>query len=574
MDKITHILNLIKNKKNKLEGQRINKKWFINRGLLDEWNFLEEHNIKDAKSLYMFVNNESDKCKCGSEKRFISFKDGFKEYCEKCARTSYNNMKKHYNFKYDESDVNFKTRSQLQQDIKKLKVKDKYSSSKILANPKLIQQVINSTFYLSKNVKIAERLYHIENSIKKVQVCKNCGCSLDNFISSKVGYYSVYCKKNGCALKFRDYSKISKNIRHTLYTKMIKKFKNILDNLPDSEDYIYTLFTEEEYVSNKGTVNIKHKCGHEYNIDLNYQGHFKCPKCYPIRSKKQYEISVFLEKYVKTKFNDRQFIKPLELDILTENFAVEYDSLSFHSTGNSTLSYLNSKLETPSKHLRKTELCESKDIQLFRIFSNEWSQKQDIWKSVLLNKLRVSKRVFARKCVIKEISSVESREFLEQNHLQGSINSSIKIGLYYDRRLVQVMTFGKTRFSKKYQYELLRMCTLLNTTVVGGASKLLKYFERTYKPKSIVSYANRRWSKGNVYEKLGFQFSHDSDPNYFYFKGDDNAKLFSRNQFQKHLLKDKLKIFDPELTESENMYNNGYRKIYDCGNKVYVKNFS
>ena len=77
---IEDILKLLKNSKNKIEGQRITKKWFIRRKLLKEYEFLEKHNIKDTKSLYMFVNNESDKCECGSEKRFISYAKGFKKY--------------------------------------------------------------------------------------------------------------------------------------------------------------------------------------------------------------------------------------------------------------------------------------------------------------------------------------------------------------------------------------------------------------------------------------------------------------------------------------------------------------
>ena len=129
------------------------------------------------------------------------------------------------------------------------------------------------------------------------------------------------------------------------------------------------------------------------------------------------------------------------------------------------------------------------------------------------------------------------------------------------------MTFGKPRFNKEYDYELLRFCNTLNTSVMGGASKLLSYFIKNYNPKSILSYANLRWSMGNLYEKLGFTLISQSSPNYFYFNND--LILHSRIEFQKHKLKDKLENYNPDLTESENMYNNGYRKIYDCGNLVY-----
>lgn len=80
------------------------------------------------------------------------------------------------------------------------------------------------------------------------------------------------------------------------------------------------------------------------------------------------------------------------------------------------------------------------------------------------------------------------------------------------------MTFGKCRFDKKHEWEMLRFCCKLGHHVIGGAGKLLKHFERQYAPKSIVSYADRRWSQGKLYEALGFKLDHASAPNYWYFK--------------------------------------------------------
>ena len=66
------------------------------------------------------------------------------------------------------------------------------------------------------------------------------------------------------------------------------------------------------------------------------------------------------------------------------------------------------------------------------------------------------------------------------------------------------MTFGKPRYNKNYEYELIRYCS--SKKVVGGAEKLFNYFIKTYNPKSIISYCD--WSKfnGNVYSKLGFKY--------------------------------------------------------------------
>jgi len=264
-----------------------------------------------------------------------------------------------------------------------------------------------------------------------------------------------------------------------------------------------------------------------------------------------------------------EIIHPYILDMYSEEykFAIEYDELLYNSEGTTVPNKDNMK----KYHLNKTELCEEKNIQLFHIFENEWNNKKDIWKSVINSKLHKTNRVYARKCVVKEVDSKLNKEFLDKNHLQGSINAPIRLGLYYNDELLQLMTFGKSRYNKSIEYELIRMCSKLNTTVIGGASKLLKYFERNYKPESIISYANRRWSEGNVYEKLGFEWSHNALPNYFYFKNNDI--LYSRNVFQKHKLKNKLDTFDSELTEKQNMFNNDYRRIFDSGNKVYVKKY-
>ena len=148
-------------------------------------------------------------------------------------------------------------------------------------------------------------------------------------------------------------------------------------------------------------------------------------------------------------------------------------------------------------------------------------------------------------------------------------NSSINYGLFYKDELVEVMTFGKSRFNKKYKWELIRACTILNTVVRGGFTKLLKYF-KSNNDGSIISYGNRRWTykNKNVY---GGDLINISQPNYYYFKPEDCVLIY-RQHFQKHKLADKLDYFDSKLSETENMYNNGYRKIYDCGNLVYELN--
>ena len=377
----------------------------------------------------------------------------------------------------------------------------------------------------------------------------------------------VYCKKHGFISKM-NYQRVKYNSKYMCekcYIESLEK-KYILEINKNCE--LHNL----EFLGFLDRYYIKLKCkkhGEFKTLMKNFIGHRTgCSKC--STTKAELELQNLVPNCL---CNSRNIIDPLELDIYSKehNFAIEYDGIIYHSFGKSKYTKFNniSKLDK-NKHLLKTKLCEEKGIQLFHIFENEWLLKSKIWTSVILNKLGLSNRIYARKCTIKEISSKEARMFIENNHLQGSINSSIRIGLFRDGELVQIMTFGASRFNKKYEYELLRLCSKLNTTVVGGASKILKYFERNYKPKSLLSYANRRWSNGNLYEKLGFSFLHATEPNYFYVSDD---KLESRIKYQKHKLKDLLDNFDEKLTETENMLNNGYRIIYDCGNLVYVKEY-
>lgn len=283
----------------------------------------------------------------------------------------------------------------------------------------------------------------------------------------------------------------------------------------------------------------------------------------------------------------RKFKNISELDIFLPdyNLAIEYNGLMFHSFGKSKYTPFNNYLVENSKiHLSKTEECEKLGIQLFHIFEGE---SIDLWLSMIHNKLGLNNKIPARKCLVKELKYNQVENFLNENHLQGSSVSKINLGLFIKSEdfvkysnlseglnsennevLVAVMSFSRPRFNKNYEYELIRFCSLQNYSIVGGASKLFKYFIKNYNPKSIISYANRRFSNGSLYYNLGFKLKSISSPNYFYFKG-NSLKLESRNKYQKHKLKDILNFFDENLTETENMYNNNYRKIYDCGNLVF-----
>lgn len=207
----------------------------------------------------------------------------------------------------------------------------------------------------------------------------------------------------------------------------------------------------------------------------------------------------------------------------------------------------------------------SSDDGDYLIFDYERSDsvKSAIWDSIKNPNKSV---IYARKCSIKQPSKAECKSFMELNHLQGSVNAKVVYGLYYEEVLVAAMSFGKPRYKKDHEWELLRFCNKLNIRVVGGASKLLKKFIEDTEAKSIISYANRRFSKGDLYEKIGFKYVRTNSKGYSYSK---NGKVYHRSAFMKHRLKNVLETFDPALTEKQNMLNNGYEILVDRGTLVY-----
>ena len=236
--------------------------------------------------------------------------------------------------------------------------------------------------------------------------------------------------------------------------------------------------------------------------------------------------------------------------------AIEYNDLRYFDNVN---------------HLPKFEQYKSNNIRLIQITEWEWKNKNDLIKSFLSMIIKnQNTKIFARNCKISEISNSEYKSFTEKNHLQGWVPASIKIGLYFNNKLVQIMSFGKSRFNSKYDFEMLRECSDSNFTIVGGKSKLLSFFEKKYNPVNLVSYCEKNKFTGKSYIACGFELIGESEPGYYYYK--DNQK-FHRTYFQKHKLKERLDEFYEELTEYENMVLNGYTRLFDYGNYIFLKRY-
>lgn len=219
-------------------------------------------------------------------------------------------------------------------------------------------------------------------------------------------------------------------------------------------------------------------------------------------------------------------------------------------------------------HLSKLTVANAHNINLKQIWDFDWYTKTDIVKSMISHTLGLSNRIFARNCTIQELDNITEQAFFNQTHIQGIASSTVALGLFYNNELVCAMSFVKSRYDKTVEWELLRFSNNLYTSVAGGASRLLKYFVNSKKPISILSYSHRHISNGNLYKSIGFEYLRTTGPSYSYTK--DYKKFASRISFQKHKLKNLLLNFNEDKTEWQNMQNNGYDRIWDCGNDVWI----
>lgn len=267
------------------------------------------------------------------------------------------------------------------------------------------------------------------------------------------------------------------------------------------------------------------------------------------------------------KHNDRTTIstenKRYEMDIYVpeKNVAFEYDGVYWHSI----------EIVDKNYQLNKSIAAKNKGIRMLHIFEDEWINSTDICKSIISSSLGIYQRTIpARKCNFIKLTSEDYRNFCDENHIQGSINSKYKYGLSYKDEIVQVIGIGQSRF-KKNELEIHRMCTKKFTNVIGGFSKLMSHIKEELSNEYDILYSYVDLSKftGNGYESVGFEYVSTSKPSYFYIKG---LKRYNRIQFQKHKLKNLLEHFDESKTEQENMIDNNYLCVYDCGTKKYKYN--
>ncbi len=315
-------------------------------------------------------------------------------------------------------------------------------------------------------------------------------------------------------------------------------------------------YTDTKYTDSHTKIKIRCKTcqNDQYSFIHNHIRNATCCHCQV--SSGQRSIIDFIKEYdTNIVINDRLTLNPLELDIYLpqRQLAIEYHGLYFHSYS----SYPTAAQKT--KHQHKALVCRDRNIKLIQLFSNEWNEQA---KAKLRYHLGVvNRRIGARQC---SITTEIPADFFDLNHFQGGRPARLAFGLQYDGEVVAAMSFSH---HAKYQWEIIRYACKCDVVVSGGARRLFNAFLTAQNPNSVISYSDLRYSVGNIYQILGFEYLGHTKPNYFYT---DRFSIFSRQSYQKHKLPKKLVVFDPVKSEIENCLANDLRIGYDAGHTKWL----
>ena len=535
--------------------------------------------------LYMFYNDLTERPKClvcGNECTFFNIKTGYSLYCSrKC--TSKSNLTK--SKKEENAIKKWGVRNPAQSEVVKNKIKatniEKYGVECVYQS-EVVKNKIKATNIEKYGVEYSLQCPEVRYKIK--QTCKEkYGVE---YVSQSKEFKDI-CKANSIEkygaehpLKSEVVKQIARQKHKEKYgveyvsqrPEVITKIVNSLRKNHMVRDENIIGFTEDGQQIIKCPHSECNKCLEKYFItpggiyyDRKRINAEVCTRLLPIKSlisTFELKLQELLDKNnIKYITNVRNIISnELDIYIPSKNIAIEFNGIYWHCDKNKDNKY----------HFNKFTECKEKGIQLISIWEDQFVNKYDIVESIVFHKLGISNyKVFARKCNIVKVKSKEAQTFYELNHIQGKCGATIHYGLEYKNEIVAMMSFGKRAIGDSSGWELIRYCNKLNTTVVGGASKLFNNFIKEYSPDSITSWSSNDISNGGMYKMLGFKLINTS-LSYWYIK---NLKRHHRSGFNKSNLLNKRIIDETDTrTEFQIMDDMGYARIFDSGQSKWIWN--
>jgi G:T-mismatch repair DNA endonuclease (very short patch repair protein) len=549
----------------------------------DKINKLEP--VKFQEKLYWYTHNLSSvpRCRCGARLKFLCYSKGYQQYCSrkclnsdpaKIARTK-NTCQKRYGGDCPSSSEDIKNKI-------KATNRSKYGTE-WSAGSRQIQDKIRST------------------------VRSKYGVSCAGSIPGRTDKQSITCEKNygGVGFASEELNTKARATKESLYgdpdyanheqmkSTCIKRYGGVGNG---------SIFLKEQYkkiVRNKYIQKYDFLIGYADNGDWicecphpgcvkcsersyiisckHYRGRIKsntepCTRLLPVKHTHSAgtTIEIFMRNVldnlgVEYKTNKGIF-DGLQADIWipAKNVAIELNGTYYHST----------LLKEPQYHVNKFKIAQNKGIKLLTFWSDQIYNHPEIVESMVKTKLGYCNTViYARKCDIASVNSQEAAEFLESNHIQGASPSQIRYGLYYKGQLVSLMTFTKQPGCQGVKgddsWVLNRFCNIINTRVIGGASRLLHNFIKNVDPEIVVSFSHNDISDGHLYEVLGFESDHKVNTSYYYVKGNKryHRSTFTKNGIVKRGWRDKN---DNSWTEAEVMREQKFLCIYDSGTQKWI----
>ena len=328
-------------------------------------------------------------------------------------------------------------------------------------------------------------------------------------------------------------------------------------------------YSKVEYINNQTPVTIICKTHGEFKqAPHEHLDGCGCQKCACIISSLENELFEYIrQRNDNIIHNTRNIIPPYELDIYipSKKVAIEYNGLYWHSEKCG---------KNKEYHVNKLKMCQDKGIKLIQIFEDEYINNKDLVLTKIdhiLHEQNNLTKIPGRKCIIKEIKTTESRNFLTKYHIQGFSKSSVYLGAFYKDQIIGVMSFRKENKDKN-GWELTRFASNYNYICQGVGGKLFSYFIKNYNPEKIKSFADRRWTideNNNIYIKLGFKFDKYTRPDYSYVI--NNTKRIHKFNFRKQILSKKYNL-PLTMTENEMVEKIGVYKIWNCGLIKYIWN--
>lgn len=551
---------------------RMYKEPFMIKNHREEYDYIidycDNNNLLDIsfkEKVYLALNklNNIPVCKNINCKKRVNFKNSTIGYLDYCSRTCVSSDPNMIKMKEEKSLIKFGTKSPSQAKI----VKDKsiktnqmrYGHNSAMC---LLETQEKSKMTLYKNWGITNPSESKDILFKRIQ-------------SFKQSNYRQTYKKTSLEKYGVEHPWMDKKIHGKTIDFFYSSYKDRIESKINFDKFRFIKF--QRGISTSLVFNCL-ECNKDFSI-LPYQFYYRtnsavsiCTNCFPISdnaSISQIELCNFIEKNYTASViqNCKNIIAPYEIDIYLPELKLgfEFNGVCGHS----------SKFKNENYHQKKYELSILNGISLITIWEDDWVVKREICESFILNKLgKTSNKIYARNCHIVEVKYNQSKTFLENNHLQGDCKSSIRIGLFNNDELLSLITFSKLRLplqkleknrNRANFWELTRFCSKINTSVIGGASKLMDYFITKYSPLQVETYSDNLISNGDLYKTLKFQYSHTSKPGYSYVI--DGIRQHRFNWRKQRLIK---MGFDVTKTESEIMSELGYHRIYNAGNKKWI----